>query len=281
MRELRGKVAVVTGAGSGIGRGLACQFAAEGMRVVVADVEHAALSETARLLCDFVAATDVLAVPTDVSDADAVESLAAFTYERFGAAHVLCNNAGVFQGGLSWQRTEADWNWVFGVNVFGIINGIRSFVPRMLEQGGEGHVVNTASIAGLVTGAYSGPYNTSKFAAVALSESLAHDLRASGSSIGVSVLCPSAVNTRIAESTRNRSGPLASEAEAPDAHFVEQALADLTAGGLDPATVAGIVVDAIRCDQFYIPTNASYDDQVQSRFEDMLARRLPRAVAYD
>src|SRR6202011_913903 len=168
------------------------------------------------------------------------------TYHRFGAAHVVCNNAGVFQGGLLWQRSDADWEWTLGVNVYGIIHGIRSFVPRMLAQGGDGHVVNTASMAGLVTAAYSGPYTTSKFAAVALSESLAHDLRAVGASIGVSVLCPSAVNTRIAESTRNRATTVATEAEAPDAHFVEQALRDLTSGGLDPGTVAGMVVDAIR-----------------------------------
>ncbi|MBV8951445.1 MAG: SDR family NAD(P)-dependent oxidoreductase [Actinobacteria bacterium] len=280
MRHLGGKVAVVTGAASGIGRGLARRFGAEGMSVVVADVEPAALDETAALIRE-AAGVEVLAVRTDVSDPDAVESLAARTYERFGAAHVVCNNAGVFQGGFLWERTEADWDWVFGVNVYGIIHGIRSFVPRMLEQGGDGHVVNTASIAGLVTSGYSGPYSVSKFAAVALSESLAHDLRASNASIGVSVLCPSAVNTRIGESTRNRTGPVPSEVDAPDAHFVEQALRDLTARGLEPDAVAGMVVDAIRAGQFYIPTNASYDEQIRSRFDDMVGRRLPRMVAYD
>jgi NAD(P)-dependent dehydrogenase (short-subunit alcohol dehydrogenase family) len=251
------------------------------MHVVVADIEQAALDETARLVRDAAPDGDVVAQTTDVSDAQQVEALAATTYDRFGAAHVLCNNAGVFQGGLLWQRSDADWEWTLGVNVYGIIHGIRSFVPRMLAQGGDGHVVNTASMAGLVTAAYSGPYTTSKFAAVALSESLAHDLRAVGASIGVSVLCPSAVNTRIAESTRNRATPVATEAEAPDAHFVEQALRDLTSGGLDPGTVAGMVVDAIRNDQFYIATSRTYDEQVRSRFDDMLARRVPRMVAYD
>jgi NAD(P)-dependent dehydrogenase (short-subunit alcohol dehydrogenase family) len=281
VRELRDKVAVVTGAGSGIGRGLACRFASEEMHVVAADVEHSALDETVDLVRGTGGARDVVAVPTDVSDARQVESLAATTYERFGAAHVVCNNAGVFQGGLLWQRNDADWEWILGVNVYGIIHGIRSFVPRMLEQGTEGHVVNTASIAGVVTAAYSGPYNTSKFAAVALSESLAHDLRAVGAPIGVSVLCPSAVNTRIGESTRNRPSPAATEAEAPDAHFVEQALRDLTSAGLDPVEVAAVVVDAIRSDHFYISTSDTYDEQVRSRLQDMLARRVPRMVAYD
>ena len=281
MRDLAGKVAVVTGSGSGIGRGLACRFAAEGMNLVIVDVERAALDETAQLVRDEARSSEVLVQPTDVSDAQQVETLAATTYERFGAAHVLCNNAGVFQGGLLWQRSDADWQWTLGVNVYGIIHGIRSFIPRMLEQGGEAHVVNTASMAGLVTAAYSGPYAVSKFAAVALSESLAHDLRAAGASIGVSVLFPSAVNTRIGESTRNRSTPVATESEAPDAHFVEQALRDLAASGLDPGTVAGMVVDAIRTEQFYVPTSDTYDDQVRSRFDDMLARRVPRMVRYD
>jgi NAD(P)-dependent dehydrogenase (short-subunit alcohol dehydrogenase family) len=281
VRELRDRVAVVTGAGSGIGRALACRFAAEGMRVVAADVERGALDETEDLLCRAVGPERVAAVATDVSDAHQVDALAEVTYARFGAAHVVCNNAGVFQGGFLWQRTDADWDWILGVNVYGIIHGIRAFVPRMLEEGTEGHVVNTASVAGVVTAAYSGPYSTSKFAAVALSESLAHDLRAVGAPIGVSVLCPSAVNTRIGESTRNRRTPPATETEAPDAHFVEQALRDLTGQGMEPPTVASLVVDAIRSGQFYIPTNATYDEQVRSRADDMLARRAPRIVAYD
>ena len=281
MRELDGKVAVVTGAASGIGRGLACRFAAEGMRVVVADIEEHALDETAQLVCDAAPGTEVVTVRTDVADPEQVESLATSTYERFGAAHVVCNNAGVFQGGLIWQRSVADWEWTFGVNVYGIINGIRSFVPRMLEQGHQAHIVNTASMAGLVTAGYSGPYNASKFAAVALSESLAHDLRSVGAPIAVSVLCPSAVDTRIADSTRNRATPVASESDAPDAHFVEQALRDLTSGGLDPSVVAGMVVEAIREAQFYVPTSTTYNDQIRSRFDDMLARSVPRIVAYD
>jgi NAD(P)-dependent dehydrogenase (short-subunit alcohol dehydrogenase family) len=279
MEELTDRVAVVTGAGSGIGRALARRFGAEGMRVVVADVERDALVETARLLADD--GVNAIAEPTDVSIATEVDRLAAVTYERFGAAHVVCNNAGVFQGGLIWQRSEEDWRWTFGVNVYGIVHAIRAFVPRMLGQGDEGHIVNTASMAGLVTAAYSGPYHASKFAAVALSESLAHDLRATGSSIGVSVLCPSAVNTRIAESTRNRPGTRRSADDAPDAHFVEQALSDLASRGLDPDEVAVMVVAAIRAGDFYIPTSDTYDEQIRSRYDDMIARRAPRSITYD
>ena len=140
----------------------------------------------------------------DVSDADAVEALAATTYERFGAAHLVCANAGVFQGGISWERSVEDWQWVLGVNLWGVIHAVKAFVPRMIEGGDEGHVVVTSSMAGLACAAFSGPYQTSKFGAYAVAESLAHDLRASGIPIGVSALCPGAVNTRIAGSTRNR-----------------------------------------------------------------------------
>ena len=273
IQQLAGKVAVVTGAGSGIGRALACRFAQEKMRVVVADVEQGALDETVSLLPD-----DVLARRTDVSRADDVDALAQETYERFGATHVLCNNAGVFQGGVVWERSDADWDWTLGVNVYGIVHGLRAFVPRMIEQGDDGHVVNTASYAGLVSAAFCAPYTVSKFAAVALSECLAHDLRAAGAGIGVSVLCPSAVDTRIADSTRNRPGD---EPILDDARFVADALRDLTSRGLDPADVAAMVVDAIRADRFYVPTNASYDGLVRGRCEDMLARTVPRSVVYD
>lgn len=170
--DFNGKVAVITGAGSGMGRALAVRCAAEGMHVLAADIEDAALTETVTL-----AGHDAIGVRTDVADAGSVAALADTAFDTFGAVHLLCNNAGVFQGGLLWERTVADWEWVLGVNVWGIIHGIRSFVPRMIAQGGEGHVVNTSSLAGLVSNAYSGPYTTSKFAALAITEALAHDLR--------------------------------------------------------------------------------------------------------
>src|SRR5439155_12630836 len=177
--DFSGKVAVITGAGSGIGRALALRCAGAGMHVVAADVEDAALDETVAMVSG-----DAIAVPTDVSDGAQVDALATRAFDAFGEVHLLCNNAGVFQAGLLWERTLADWTWVLGVNVWGIIHGIRAFVPRMLAQGDEGHVVNTSSLAGLVSNAFSGPYNVSKFAAAALTECLAHDLKATGATIG-------------------------------------------------------------------------------------------------
>ncbi len=223
MEEFAGRTAVVTGAGSGIGAGLARHAASEGMHVVIADVEAAALAGTERELRD--AGAEVLAVPTDVSDPAAVDALADAAYDRFGRVNLLCNNAGVFQAGVVWQRTLADWDWVMGVNFRGVLHGIRSFVPRMIEQGEEAHVVDTSSMAGIMTVAFSGPYVVSKFAAAALTECLAHDLRAQGvEHIGVSCLVPGAVDTRIADSTRNRADEPPGESQAPDHWFVADML---------------------------------------------------------
>ena len=279
MQELSGRTAVVTGAGSGIGRALVQRLGREGMRVVAADVEEPALDETVALLLD--AGVEAVPVLTDVADAAAVEALADRAYDRFGGVDLVCANAGVFQGGLIWERTAEDWGWVLGVNVWGVINTIHAFVPRMLAAGADGHLVITASMAGIGSTAYSGPYVTSKFAAVALAECLAHDLRAAGAPIGVSVLCPGAVNTRIASSTRNRPTERASEAAAPDAHFVEQALADMTKQGREPDEIAGLVVEAVKAGDFYIPTTPSYPDQLRARVEAMLERRLPGSMAFD
>jgi NAD(P)-dependent dehydrogenase (short-subunit alcohol dehydrogenase family) len=275
-----GRVAVVTGAGSGIGRGLARRAAAEGMHVVIADIEAEALEETAAELST--GATDVLAVRLDVSDPAAVDSLAGETFERFGTVHLLCNNAGVFQGGITWQRTLADWEWVMGVNFWGMLHGIRAFVPRMIEGGEEGHVVDTSSLAGMLTVAYSAPYVVSKFAALALTESLAHDLRAQGSSIGVSVLVPGLVDTKIASSERNRPDEPPSEAQAPDAHFVAQALRDLTAtGGIHPDEVGEMVFDAVRTGRFYVTTMDSAIDLLRERGDAILERTLPPSAQFD
>ncbi len=280
MDRFDGRVAVITGAGSGIGRALAVHAAGEGMRVVIADVEVAALEETAAHV--ETAGAEVVVAPTDVSRPDQVEALAGLTYERFGAAHLLCNNAGVFQGGITWQRELADWEWVMGVNLWGVLHGIRAFVPRMLEGGEEGHVVNTSSLAGLLTVAYSGPYVTSKFAALALTECLAHDLRAQGAPIGVSVLTPGLVDTKIAYSTRNRPDEPPSEAQAPDHHFVEQALRDLTSkGGLPPAEVAGLVFDAVRSGRFYITTTDVTEQMLRERFDAVVAGEFPPPAQFD
>jgi NAD(P)-dependent dehydrogenase (short-subunit alcohol dehydrogenase family) len=280
MEEFAGRVAVVTGAGSGIGRGLARHAAGEGMRVVLADVEAEALDEAAAEVNELGA--DTLAVRTDVSREADVQALAVAAYERFGAVHLLCNNAGVFQAGLVWQRTQADWDWVVGVNVWGILHGIEAFVPRLLEQGGDAHIVNTASMAGLISVAYSGPYVVSKFAAAALTECLAHDLRAQGAPIGVSCLVPGLVDTRIADSTRNRPDEPPSEVTAPDHHFVAGVLREQTsAGGRHPDEVAAIVFDAVRAGQFWIPTTDGYDELIRGRYEALLDRRMPPTAQFD
>jgi NAD(P)-dependent dehydrogenase (short-subunit alcohol dehydrogenase family) len=270
----------VTGAGSGIGRALAGRAAREGMRVVIADVELNALDDAAAEV--ETAGAEVLVVRTDVSRADQVEELARLTYERFGAVHLLCNNAGVFQAGISWQRELADWDWVLGVNFWGVLHGIRAFVPRMLEAGDEGHIVNTSSLAGLITGAYSAPYITSKYAVLALTECLAHDLRAHGAPIGVSVLVPGLVDTKIAYSTRNRPDEPPGEAQAPDHYLVEQALRDLLAkGGRPPDEVAGLVFDAVRAGRFFITTSDATEAILRERFDAVLKGELPAMTQWD
>jgi NAD(P)-dependent dehydrogenase (short-subunit alcohol dehydrogenase family) len=191
---------------------------------------------------------------------------------------LLCNNAGVFSGGLIWERSLADWEWVLGVNFYGLVNGVRSFVPRMLAAGTTAHIVDTASMGGLVTGAYSGPYYTSKFAAVGFTECLAHDLGTTGAPIGVSVLVPSLVATGLADSRRNRPGLTADGRSEPkaDEAFVLTAMKDsLSGSGMPPAEVAALVFDAVEHDRFWIPTKPSYHDQIRVRYESMQALSLP------
>ena len=280
IEDLAGRVAVVTGAASGIGQGLARRSVAEGMRLVMADVEEEALKEAASELEG--AGSEVLAVRCDVSKPEQVESLAAEAYDRFGAVHLLCNNAGVFQGGIAWERTLADWEWVMGVNFWGMLHGIRSFVPRMLAGGEEGHIVNTSSLAGLLSMGYSGPYVASKFAALALTECLGHDLASQGAPIGVSVLTPQLVDTKIADAARNRPDEPPSEAQAPDAHFVAGALRDLTAHqGMPPDEVAGIVFDAVQAGRFYIYTHDSTGELLKARFDAVLDQRLSSTTQFE
>jgi NAD(P)-dependent dehydrogenase (short-subunit alcohol dehydrogenase family) len=279
LTELSGKVAVITGAASGIGRALVTRCAQEGMRVVAADVEPGALEETVSLAT--VAGAEAMGVVTDVTDASAVDVLAARAFETFGAVHLLCNNAGVFQAGVLWERTAADWEWVLGVNLWGVINGITAFVPRMIASGEPGHIVNTSSLAGVVSNAYSGPYTTSKFAVLGLSECLAHDLAATGSAIGASVLVPGSVKTRIADSTRNRPQTLADGTGAADAAFVDEALAKQTETGADPREVADLVLNAVRTGQFIIPTSPGYAQQIAHRAEALAALQVPHGLPFD
>jgi NAD(P)-dependent dehydrogenase (short-subunit alcohol dehydrogenase family) len=275
MKELRDRVAVVTGAAGGIGQALATRFAAEGMRVVLADIDPAALTQTEVALKRTGATT--LAVPTDVSRIGDVEALAQQTVAAFGAVHVLCNNAGVGSAGTAWETPLAEWERVIGVNLWGVIHGLQVFVPLMLAQGGagggEGHVVNTASIAGLTSSPFMAAYNATKHAVIAISESLAKALEVLGAPIRVSVLCPGVVNTPICRRAQNVQATL--QSPRPEAIAFWEQLRDRVAQGMPPAEVADHVVRAIRGEQFYILTHRDSRDGVRTRLEDILDGRTP------
>jgi len=280
MQEFRGKVAVVTGAASGIGWALAERSAQEGMKVVLADIEEPALARAAAALA--AAGATVLAVPTDVSKLPNVENLARRTLEAFGAVHLLFNNAGVGAGSSPWESTDADWQWVLGTNLWGVIHGLRVFVPIMLSQGVAGHIVNTASIAGLLPYHPCAAYQTTKFAVVGLSENLYHSLAQRGAQVKASVLCPGWVRTQIMTSERNRPAELRNPPAAPpppEALAARQYMLQALEAGLPPQTVAACVFDAIREERFYIVVGeAPYRPVLQQRMEDVLQARNP-AVA--
>lgn len=270
MDDVRGKVAVVTGGASGIGKAMATRFAAEGMQVVIADVEEAPLVATAAEL-------GVVGVRTDVTDADSVAALAAQVVDRFGTVHVLCNNAGVGGGGQIKDLTLKDWRWVIDVSLWGVIHGLHSFLPHLLANDDGGHVVNTASVAGLVAGPGIGPYNAAKYGVVAISETLAAELGAEDSNVGVSVLCPGFVRTNIFTSQRNRPEALRNERKKTAAREANAGIADaLLAQGIDPAIVAGLVFDAIRTRRFWILTHPEYLPAVVERTARIEADTAPR-----
>jgi NAD(P)-dependent dehydrogenase (short-subunit alcohol dehydrogenase family) len=276
MRELKGKIAVVTGAASGIGRAMAERFAREGMKVVLADVEEKPLAEVREAIQR--GGAEAIAVRTDVSKWEDVDALARRTFEAFGAAHVVCNNAGVGAGGLSWELAEGDWQWVFGVNLWGVVHGVRAFVPRMIAQG-EGHVVNTASIAGLISAPGMGPYCATKQAVVAISECLHHDLTvAAGGKVKVSVVCPAWVKTNIAESHRNRPASLPRGEvtdRSPQREMMEGMVRSAVASGIPPEVVAEKVLRAVVEERFWVLTHPKTKGAVEKRMRGILGDALP------
>jgi NAD(P)-dependent dehydrogenase (short-subunit alcohol dehydrogenase family) len=273
VEELNGKVAVITGGASGIGLAAARAFAAAGSSVVIADIEAEALATAEASLAD---AGPVLAVSCDVSDPAQVDALRDAAVERFGAVHIVCNNAGVSTGGAVWTHTPEDWDWVLGVNLHGVVNGIRSFVPLFIEQG-EGHVVNTASMAGLTSPPFMSIYNVSKHAVVTLSETLFAELQMSGASgVGVSVLCPGWVKTRIHEADRNRpAGEDAGDAEAAFDPGMRDYVAGLINAGLDADDVAAMIVDAVRTRRFAILTHPEWNSMITDRTERIVSGQDP------
>jgi NAD(P)-dependent dehydrogenase (short-subunit alcohol dehydrogenase family) len=263
--DLRGRTAVVTGGASGIGRALILRFAREGANVVVADLDEAGMAAVAGEAQGL--GVKALAVRTDVTELAQVEALAARAFETFGAVHVLCNNAGVAAWGGLETATHRDWQWVLGVNLWGVIHGVEAFVPRMIARGEPGHVVNTASMAGLIASKGLGVYNTSKYAVVGLSETLAKDLKPYR--IGVSVLCPMGVETRIRDSERSRPAALRNEEKAAEP-------VELIGRYLAPETVADLVLAAIRTNELYVITHDEGLEPLRRRFERMERSILDR-----
>ncbi|MGH2365692.1 MAG: SDR family NAD(P)-dependent oxidoreductase [Chloroflexota bacterium] len=273
MHDFAGKVAVVTGGASGIGRALSERFVREGMKVVIADIEQSALESLVAELR--LAGGNVLGVPTDVSREDSVQALADHALRAYGKVHLVCNNAGVLGGrpGPIWESTIKDWQWIFGVNVWGVIHGLRTFLPLMLAQAEGGWVVNTASMGGLVPG--SSPYGVSKHAVVAISESLYSGLKLRNANVGCSVLCPIFIKTRITEAGRNRPAALR---DAPVSSPPAQArgpLAGRLENGQPASDMADAVMAGLRAEQFYIFPGNEVDAIVRERMEHILARTNP------
>jgi NAD(P)-dependent dehydrogenase (short-subunit alcohol dehydrogenase family) len=279
MRDFAGKVAVITGAGSGFGAAFARRAHSLGMRLVLADVEEDALQQQVQSLkAD---AADVIGLRCDVASDAEVARLAQIAYERCGTVNVLFNNAGVAgTGGYLWENSEADWRWTLGVNLMGVANGIRHFVPRMLAAGLDdesGHIVNSASIAGWLCAPLLGVYNASKAAVVSLSETLHHDLRTAGSRIGVSVLCPAFVPTAIFASERNRPAELANAAAPTASQRLARAAGEkaVAGGRLGADDIAAQTFDAIRSGRFYVFTHPQIMPLVRARLEAALGGAEP------
>jgi len=268
MKDLRGKTAAITGAGGGLGRAMALAFAREGMHLALADVDEGALQETASLL----SRPPVVSMRVDVSKEQDIQEFS----RRIDRPFLVCNNAGVSPLGAVWENSAGDWQCILGVNLWGVIHGVRAFAPRLIAQN-EGHIVNTASVAGLISPPGSGAYNVTKHAVVALSESLHHDLRERNSAVGVSVLCPAYVPTGISSSERNRPAGLAAGSKSELTKAKEANLKKAVASGrLTADDVAKAVVAAVKDDRFYVLTHPRIKGAVEARMRDILDERAPR-----
>ena len=275
MREFKDRTAVITGAASGIGLALAQRAAREDMRLALADIDEAKLAEAAKTLP--VAAETLCMRRADVSREEDIAALADEAFGRFGGVHLLCNNAGVGLTRLSWELTTADWEWVLGVNLWSVVHAVRHFVPRMLAQDGESHIVNTASVAGLLSTPAMAAYNVSKHGVVTLSETLYTELVAQKANIGVSVLCPAWVPTAIHTSERNRPERFGEAAppSAASAAYQERMSQAVKSGRLTADDMASAVFDAVAANRFYVIPHSRIKQAVRLRMEDILEDRNP------
>jgi NAD(P)-dependent dehydrogenase (short-subunit alcohol dehydrogenase family) len=278
MKEFEGKVAVITGGASGIGRGIAERCVREGMKVVLADIDEAPLAETEAELKG--SGGNVLGVKTDVSKRSDVELLARRALDAFGQVHLLFNNAGVAAGVAPWEATWNDWEWVIGVNLWGVIHGVKVFTPLMLDQNTECHIVNTSSAAGLTVGGGSAPYAVTKHGVVALSESLYLALEQRNSLVKVSVLCPGLVRTNIVNAERNRPAELRNEPVemSPQMQAGLAAFKAAIEASTPPLQVADVVFDAIQKEQFYILPHPEWTEVIQLRTDKLLRLENPQSA---
>lgn len=276
MKDFSGKTAVITGAGSGIGAALAGLAAAQGMNLVLADINLPDLEAVAATL----GGAPVALARTDVADPASVQALADMAWDRFGGVDLLCNNAGVVPGGrhrLVWDYPLEDWRWAFGVNVEGVVNGIRSFIPRMIADGRPGHVLNTASVAGFVSGAGSAVYGSSKHAVVRITEALYAGLRDEGAPIGVTMLCPGLVATRIYDAERSRPDSLWPEhGRAQESQELQDIADNLYRNAISPEVVAEQAFAGIREDKLYVFTSDGFDTPIAERTQAILSRTNPQ-----